>query len=578
MTESAQKRRSDLEKNVKVWPRNTIASHFRAQAQKYPDRDLVVTAERHITYGDLWNAVGNVSRSLIALGVKRRDHVAVLMANEPEYAFIKIAIAAVGAVAVPLNTMMKVDELSYMLSQSKSKWMFMHQMAAGIDHEKSIAKIIDESTASSNPLQINKVVVFAEPGRHVYEKFMSYDEFERLATDTPAKQFEERYQESLYPDEVSDIIYTSGTTGLPKGVMLTHDMLLRCGFSTALSRAFEDRRRVFTPLPMYHVFAYVEGLLAASFVGGSLITMPSFRPALALKLMSEKKAQDLLCVPSILLAIVNEAERVSYDISDLYAVMCAAAPAPLPLWERSVKVLGLRELCSGYGGTEATAATVHTEVGDPINIVANKVGRIKPGGSSGLPEFGGRNVQYKVIEPISGEDLPEHAIGELVVRGNFVTRGYFDKPIETAALIDKDGWFRTGDLGRIDENGYLEFLGRSKELFKVSGENVSPKEIEDVISKMPEVNQCYVVGVPFLPTQEIGAAFVELKEGKTLTRHQVTQWCLQHLAKFKVPRYVWFVEKDYWPMTGTGKIQKFMLSQMAQDRISGNQEQPEEID
>lgn len=578
MTESAQKRRDDLESNYPLWPRHTIASHFRAQAAKYPERDLVVTSERHITYGDLWAEVQLVSRSLISLGVNRRDHVAVLMANEPEYAFIKIAIAAVGAVAIPLNTMMKEEELSYMLSQSKSKWLIIHQSAAGIDHEKAIAKIIEESSESLNPLQLRKVIVIAEPSHQVFEKFMHYEQFEKLADDISIEQFEQRYKQSLYPDEVSDIIYTSGTTGLPKGVMLTHDMLLRCGYSTALSRAFEDSRRIFTPLPMYHVFAYVEGLIAVSFVGGSLITMPSFRPAAALTLISDKQAQDLLCVPSILLSIVNEAERISYDLSDLYAVMCAAAPAPMPLWERSVEVLGLSEICSGYGGTEATAATVHTEVGDPLELVANTVGRIKPGGSSGLPEFGGRNVQYKVVDPISGEDLPLHEVGELAVRGNFVTKGYFDKPFETAALIDKDGWFRTGDLGKIDQNGYLQFLGRSKELFKVSGENVSPKEIEDVISKMPEVNQCYVVGVPFQPTQEIGAAFIELKEGHTLSRQQVTQWCMHHLAKFKIPRYVWFVEKDYWPMTGTGKIQKFMLAQMAQERISGNHEEPEEID
>lgn len=215
-----------------------------------------------------------------------------------------------------------------------------------------------------------------------------------------------------------------------------------------------------------------------------------------------------------------------------------------------------------------TASTVHTEVGDPIDIVVSRVGRIKPAGSTGLPEFGGANVQYKVVDPYTGEDLPEGAVGELTARGNIVTRGYYNKPEETAAVIDKDGWFRTGDLGRIDENGYIEFLGRSKEMYKVSGENVSPKEVEEVISRHPAVGQVYVVGVPDPLTTEVGAAFIELKPGATLTRREVVRWCQDRLAKFKVPRYVWFVEPGQWPMTGTGKIQKFKLQEIAQERLT----------
>ncbi|MCY0870382.1 MAG: AMP-binding protein, partial [Firmicutes bacterium] len=234
---------------------------------------------------------------------------------------------------------------------------------------------------------------------------------------------------------------------------------------------------------------------------------------------------------------------------------------------KAIEVLGLTEICTGYGGTEATAATVHTEVGDPIDVVVSRVGRIKPGGSSGLPEFGGANVQYKVIDPFTSDDLPADAIGELAVRGNIVTRGYYHKPDETAFSIDKDGWFHTGDLGRVDERGYLEFLGRSKDVYKVSGENVAPKEVEDVISRLESVAQAYVVGVPDALTTEAGAAFVELKPGASCTRREVVTWCQNHLARFKVPRHVFFVEAAEWPMTGTGKIQKFKLRDMAKQRL-----------
>lgn len=569
MEASATQRRNALDSEYPIWPRLTIPQHFRVQSEKYPQRELLISPDKTLTYKEFWSRVEEISKALIALGVRRRDHVAVLMANEPEYVCVKMAIAAVGAVAIPLNTMLREEELSYMLGQSKSKWMFVHQNAAGIDHEKAIAKLLYDSQTSSTPITLEQVVVVAPEENPVLPGFLSYSDFLRDGHQIEHQMFETRFGLSLYPDEVCDIIYTSGTTGLPKGVMLTHDMLLRCGFSSALSRAFENGRRVFTPLPLYHVFAYVEGLLGSSFVGGSLIMVPSFRPAQSLSMISDHNANDMLCVPSMLLAMVNELDRSQYSLDSLYAVMCAAAPAPVPLWQQAVEKLGLREICTGYGGTEVSAATVHTEVGDSIELITTKVGRLKPGGSSGLKEFGGHNVQYKVVDPNTGEGLPEHEIGELAVRGNFVTHGYFDKPIETAEVIDKDGWFRTGDLGRIDENGYLEFLGRSKELFKVSGENVSPKEIEEVISKMQQINQVYVVGVPFQPTQEIGAAFIELKDGESLSKRQVAEWCGSHLAKFKVPRYVWFVERDYWPMTGTGKIQKFELRRLAVERITG---------
>jgi len=472
----------------------------------------------------------------------------------------------VGAVAVPLNTLLREEEAGYILRQSDSRWLFVQQTAAGNRLEEMAAGWLARME-QENGTSLAGAVCIQTTEKTPDPRFLTWDAFLEMASQVDDEALEQRIAASEYPDEVSDIIYTSGTTGLPKGVMLTHDMFLRCAFSTALSRAFEDGRRIFTPLPFYHVFAYVEGLLAASFVGGAVIFTPQFNPREALAMIDRFRATDFLCVPSMLVAILNHPERNSYDLSSLNALMCAAAPAPVPIWERTVRELGVKEICTGYGGTEATASTVHTEVGDPIEIVATRVGRIKPAGASGLPEFGGANVQYKVVDPETGEDLPEGSVGELTVRGNTITRGYYKKPEETAAAIDKDGWLRTGDLGRIDEKGYIEFLGRSKEIYKVSGENVSQKEVEEVISRHPAVSQVYVVGVPDPLTTETGAAFIELKPGATCTRREIIQWCQEHLAKFKVPRHVWFVEPGSWPMTGTGKIQKFRLEEMAREKL-----------
>jgi len=566
MMPSPEERRQRLTSRFPSWPRRTLGAHFRVHCREFAERPYLIASDRTYTYRETWERCWTAAKALLALGVRRRDHVAIWLANEPEYVFLKLAVALVGAVAVPLNTLLREEEMGYMLRQSDSRWLFVHQTAAGNRLEEMAARWLarmeqEDGASLAGAVCIQTTEEAPEP------RFLTWDAFLEMASQVDDEALEQRIAASEYPDEVSDIIYTSGTTGLPKGVMLTHDMFLRCAFSTALSRAFEDGRRVFTPLPFYHVFAYVEGLLAVSFVGGAVIFTPQFHPREALAMIDRFRATDFLCVPSMLVAILNHPERNRYDLSSLHALMCAAAPAPVPIWERTVQELGVKEICTGYGGTEATASTVHTEVGDPIEVVATRVGRIKPAGASGLPEFGGANVQYKVIDPETGEDLPEGSVGELTVRGNTVTRGYYKKPEETAAAIDKDGWFRTGDLGRIDEKGYIEFLGRSKEIYKVSGENVSQKEVEEVISRHPAVSQVYVVGVPDPLTTETGAAFIELKPGASCTRREIIQWCQDHLAKFKVPRHVWFVEPGSWPMTGTGKIQKFRLEEMAREKL-----------
>ncbi|MCL5052366.1 class I adenylate-forming enzyme family protein [Ferrimicrobium acidiphilum] len=571
-------RRTWLIDQYSPWPRRTLGDHFTELASHFGDRPLLATPDRSITYAELVEESRSLARAMMALGVRRRDHVALLLGNEPEFIFLSMAVSMVGGVVVPLNTMLHEDELDYLLEQSDSKWVFLHQTVAGIDHEKAVASIVREHQRGDKTLAIENVVVITTTDAPVQDGFQNWEHFKARATSVTEAELDARREASRYPDEVVNIIYTSGTTGLPKGVMLTSDMLLRCGYSTALSRAFEEGRRIFTPLPLYHVFAFVEGLMAVSFVGGTIITMPNFKPSQAMTMVQDLRAHDILCVPTILLAMVTEAERASYELSELYALMCAAAPAPVPLWERAVAAFGLTEMVTGYGGTEASAATVHTELGDSLEVITTKVGRIKPGGPSGLEEFGWANSQYKVIDPDSGEDLADNEIGELAVRGNFVTRGYYRKPDETARHIDKDGWFRTGDLGRIDENGYLEFHGRANELYKVSGENVSPKEIEEVISRHPAVNQAYVVGVPSPVTTETGVALIELRYGERASRREMIEWCREHLAKFKVPRYYFFVEASEWPMTGTGKVQKYLLAQLARERISDDGTVEEDLD
>ncbi len=560
-------RRASLTSQYPVWQSRTLATHFAIQCDKYRDRPLLFMQDQTITYGQMWDRACKIAKALIFMGVRRREHIAILMSNDPDYIALLIAISLVGGVAVPLNTMLRFEELNYMLRQSDSNWLFLHQVAGNQNHAKTIEQIVSKLRAEPEN-QLKQVICIPNTSERVSDSFLEWNTFIKNADAVSDDALKVRWDSSEYPDEVAAIIYTSGSTGLPKGVMMTHNMMLRSGFATCLSRALEDGRRIFAPLPLYHVYFLEEGLLAVSFVGGGMITCLGFSPLLSLELMEKYEANDFLAVPSMLVSILNHPEVRSFNLSSLYALLCCAAPSPVPLWQMAVDILGVTEIGTGCGGTEASSTTMLTEIGDPLDIISSRVGKVKRAGAAGLPEFNHASVQYKVVDPDTGCDLPSGSVGELAVRGNVVTRGYYKKPVETAATIDKDGWLKSGDLGRIDEQGYIQLLGRSKNLYKVSGETVAPKEVEDVISLHPAVTQVYIVGVPDALTTETGAAFVELKADSVCSRREIIDWCKSRVARFKVPRYVWFVTADEWPLTGTGKIQKFKLQNMAKERLA----------
>lgn len=565
--QSAAERREALESQYPTWARETLATHFSKACATYTDRPFIHTEDETNTYGEIWANANIYAKSLLKLGVKRRDHIAILMENDLAYPALMMASSLIGAVFIPINTMLGENELSYILRQSDADFLIAHQEVKGNHHGETIAKLLDNPSFQAES-QLQKVVCIANKDEEIDHRFQSWETFCEDGETITDDQLAQRSEASNYPDEVAMILYTSGSTGNPKGVMLTHDMLLRSSYSTCLSRAIENGRVTFAPLPFYHCFAMIEGILAMSFVGGSLVAASKFTPLSALQMMEKFQANDLLCVPSMLVPLLNH-ERVSeFDLSNLFAMWCGAAPAPVSVWERAIDVLGLTEVCTGYGQTEVTSSGVTTEVGDPIERISIRVGRPKIGGVAGLSEFNGSIVQYKTIDPDTGEDLASGSIGELTVRGNTVTNGYYNKPRETAETIDKDGWLRTGDVGRIDENGYLQHLGRSDDLYKVSGELVAPRETEEVISKHPSVNQVFIVGVPDRITTEAGAAFIELKPNEDLTRREIIDWCSSSVARFKIPRHVWFIEPTDWPMTSTGKVQKFRLKDMAKERLT----------
>jgi fatty-acyl-CoA synthase len=348
--------------------------------------------------------------------------------------------------------------------------------------------------------------------------------------------------------------------------MVTHDAVQRTGYASALTRAFEDGRRILFSLPCYHMFGYVEGLLAAMFVGGAIVPRTAFSPADYFAGIERHRATEILCVPTMMVALLEHPDRHRRDLSSVFAVLCGAAPAPVWVWEKAGRELGLTEITTGYGMTECGGAMTLSLPEDPLERHSTTVGRVKMAGVAGMPDRGGDLCRYRTADPLSGEVLPDGLEGELVSTGPTHMLGFWEKPAETAAAL-RDGWVYSGDLGRADGSGYLQVTGRSKELYKSGGELVMPKEIEELLTRLPGVSQVYAVGVPDERWGEAGCAWVVPEPGAAVDPEALLAVCRDKLARFKVPKHVLLTTADELPTTPTGKVQKFRLAQRAADLL-----------
>jgi len=287
----------------------------------------------------------------------------------------------------------------------------------------------------------------------------------------------------------------------------------------------------------------------------------TFDPVDTFAAIERHRANDALFVPTMVIALLEHPEAANYDFSSMIAVLSGAAPTPVYAWQRLIDLFGLAEVVTGYGMTELAGATMMTEPGDPLAIVETTIGRPMSAGVAGLPELGGLIAEYRTADPVTGAFLPDGAEGELVCRSPMQTSGYFAMPEQTIALFTDEGWVRSGDLGRIRPDGYVELSGRSKELYKSGGELVSPREVEDLLVSHPAVAQAFVCGLPDDRWGEVGAAWVVLAPEQECTEAELIEMCKQRLAKYKQPRHVFFLAADELPKTPTGKVQKFLLIQ-----------------
>lgn len=465
-----------------------------------------------------------------------------------------------------------MSELEYQLRQSDSAYLIAMDKFADRNYIEKISALLPEMHGAAGDQRHTarfaalRGVVINSPDGARYTAVLDWEDFLRLGQSVSDETLRERQKASHYPDEVVLICYTSGTTGSPKGVMLTHDMLMRSAYYAAFSQGFVEGERLASPLPLHHIFGYVEVFLATLFVGGAYIPQALFDAGRFLELLAASKATRIASVPTMAIALLTHPDLKKHDLSALRGMMNAAAATPLWVWEALRRDMGISEVNTGWGMTEVSAAVTYTPFGASLQVITDTIGRELPGGVAGQEEFAGALVEIKLIDPATKEDVPTDVTeGEAAVRGNVVTHGYYNKPVETGEAIDKDGWLRTGDIFKRRGDGFYEITGRAKDLYKIGGEQVAPKEVEEVICGHQAVNQVYICGVPDERMGEVGAAFIQLKPGQNCTQAELEAFVESRVARFKIPKYWFFVEE--LPMTATGKVQKFMLRQIAVEQI-----------
>jgi long-chain acyl-CoA synthetase len=493
------------------------------QAAACSSRVYLYWRDEEVSYAAFARQVRRVARGLRALGVDRSDKVALLLGNCPEFLSVFFACAALGAVAVPINPRLKAGEVQYILQNSDSV-----ALVIASDLLSMIAPTLDDC-----PLLRHVVIVGAIPDMPVSVPLHPFSSLS-ASDDRPIVA-------SVSPDDIASIIYTSGTTGRPKGVLLSHGNYLFDVWSYATACQISAADRLLCMLPLFHVNAQVASVLSALHQGGALILLEGFSPREFLPALARYRATSFSAVPTIYAILNNLPDASQYDLSNLRVCICGAAPMPVEVFERFEQTYRAFIL-EGYGLSEGTCVSTL----NPLDGRPRKIGSI----GVALP-----GQEVRIVDE-HGVSAPAGTVGEIVIRGPNVMQGYYKNPEATAAAI-RDGWLYTGDLGFCDAEGYFYIVGRKKEMIIRGGENIYPKEIEEVLYRHPAVVEAAVVGLPDPIWGEQVAAFIVPRPDKAVSTEEIADYCRANLADFKCPRVIEFI--DAFPKTATGKIQKNQL-------------------
>ncbi len=521
---------------------------------RFPDNDAVVYVDRDYrqTWKQFGQTVDDLAKGLMALGVQPGEKVAILATNVPYWVSLMFATARIGAVLLTVNTSYRESELEYLIKHSECENFFVMDGYRDHDYLSTIYKLIPElrvqhrGELESPRFPKLKRVFFL--GMEKHRGLYSIPELVSLSAMVSDKEYEER-KAAVKPDDVVNMQYTSGTTGFPKGVMLTHKNIANNGYWIGYHQRLSGADRVCLPVPLFHCFGCVLGVMACVNHGAAMIILEGFNPSLVLSSVEEERCTALYGVPTMFISVLEHKLFDRVDFSSLRTGIMAGAVCPEPLMRRVIEKMHMPEITICYGLTEGSPVMTQTHADEEFIRRVSSVGRAMPG------------IEVKVIDPDTELECPRGTPGELVCRGYNVMKGYYNMPEATAAAVDKDGWLHSGDLGIMDEDGFVVITGRIKDMIIRGGENVYPREIEEFLSSMEGVMDVQVVAVPSRKYGEEVGAFIIPKAGFEIAPEDVRDHCRGKIAWHKVPRYIAFV--DSYPLTGSGKIQKFVLREMA---------------
>jgi fatty-acyl-CoA synthase len=522
-------------------------------ARDYPEREALIYPDRGLRYdfSQLEWLARKIAKGLLSLGIETGDRVALWAPNIPEWVVLQFALAKIGAILVTVNTSLRAAEIEFLLKQSETSTLITVAGVRDVDYVETIYEIVPELRRSqevglrSMALPFLRNVIYI--GEEHPDGMIRYDSLLSMSENVSDEQLDAQIGiQSL--DTVINMQYTSGTTGFPKGVMLTNRNIVNNGywFGEGLGLTFRDK--VCVPVPFFHCFGCVIGVLGAYTHVAALVPLESFDPLRVLQHIERERCTTLYGVPTMFIAELEQLDYHNLDMSSLRTGIMAGALCPEPLMRKVMERMNLTELAIAYGLTEASPGITLTPRTDSVELRTQTVGRA-------LPE-----VEVKIIDPATGEDCVAGQPGELCCRGYNVMKGYYNNPKATAEAIDQDDWLHTGDQATMDSAGYVRITGRIKELIIRGGENIAPKEIEDLLRRNPKIMDVYVYGVPDERLGEDVAAAVKLNQGEAATADEIRAFCEGRIARFKIPRHVRFV--DSFPMTASGKVQKFKLREM----------------
>ncbi len=516
-----------------------IFHNLRRTAARVGDREALIVRQQgyRATYSELIEQCEQIARGLMARGVKKGDRVGIWAPNRYEWVITQYATAAMGAILVNINPAYRTSELEYALNQSGLTFLILAAGFRQADYRAMLAEVKGRCPALREALVLKD----------------GWDALKRDSSKVSAGQLQE-VEESLQFDDPINIQYTSGTTGFPKGATLTHHNILNNGFFIGETLKYSEQDRVCIPVPFYHCFGMVLGNLACTTHGAAMvIPNEAYDPVLTMQTVQEERCTSLYGVPTMFIGELEHPRFTEFDFNSLRTGIMAGSPCPVEVMKKVQTVMHIPEMTIAYGMTETSPVSTQCSTDDPLERRVSTVGRVHP------------HVEIKIVDPTTGAVVPRGTAGELCSRGYIVMLGYWNNQEATRQAIDQARWMHTGDLATMDDDGYINIVGRIKDMIIRGGENIYPREVEEFLYSHPDIADVQVIGVPSEKYGEEVMAWVKLREVASATGEELAAWCKGKIATYKIPRHWKFV--DSFPMTVTGKIQKFKMREVAVEEL-----------